>query len=74
MGCAPGASAVAMLQLVGAEFLDVGGKLGVVVAELRQLLAVMLVDLGLDSVGAGERRLLGHERGRGAEREAGDVP
>ena len=35
---------------------------------------IMSVDLGLDRVGAGQRRFLGHQRGRRAEREAGDVP
>ena len=35
---------------------------------------IMPVDLGLDRVGAGERRFLRHQRGRRAEREAGDVP
>ena len=35
---------------------------------------IMAVDLGLDRVGAGHRRLLADQRGRRAEREAGDVP
>ena len=39
-----------------------------------ELLAVMAIDLGLDGVGAGERGLLGHQRGDCAERKAGDVP
>ena len=34
----------------------------------------MAVDLGLDRVGAGQSRFLGHQRGGGAEREAGDIP
>ena len=55
-----------MLELLGAEFGDVGGKLGIAVAELVELLAIMAVDLGLDRVGAGHRGLFGHQRGRGA--------
>ena len=47
---------------------------GSLVAELLELLAIMAVDLGLDRVGAGHRGFLGHQRGRRAEREAGDVP
>ena len=34
----------------------------------------MTVDLRLDRIGAGQRRLLRHQSGRRAEREAGDVP
>ena len=34
----------------------------------------MAIDLGLDRVGAGQRGLLGHERGNRPQREAGDVP
>src|SRR5690242_19881030 len=49
------ARSVAMLEFVGAEFGDIRGKLGIVVAELVQLLAVVAVDLGLDGVGAGKR-------------------
>jgi hypothetical protein len=34
----------------------------------------MALDLGLDRGGAGHRRLRSHQRGRCAQREAGDVP
>src|SRR3954451_116964 len=34
----------------------------------------MLVDLRLDGIGAGERRVFGHQRSRCAERESGDIP
>ena len=34
----------------------------------------MTVDLGLDRGGAGHRRLGANQRGRGTQREAGDVP
>ena len=74
LGRASLASGIAMLELLGAEFLDIGGEFGVVVTQLVELAAVMAVDFGLDRVGAGHRRLLGHQRGRRAEREAGDVP
>src|SRR4051795_3537268 len=72
--CASGTSRVAMLELLGAKLEDVRGKLRVLVAELRELARVMLVDLGLDGIGAGERRLFGHQRSRCAERESGDIP
>ena len=49
-----------MLELVGAKLFDIGGKLGIVAAELGELGAVMAVDLGFDRIGAGQRRLLGH--------------
>src|SRR5438477_6499126 len=64
---------VAMLAFVGLEVADVGGERRIVAPELRQLRAIMLVDLGLDRVGAGERRFLRYERCRRAEREAGDA-
>ena len=63
-----------MLELIRAEFLDVLRKLRIVIAELGQLASVMLVDLGLDGIGAGQRRFFGHECGRRAKGEAGDVP
>ena len=43
-----------MLELVGLEFGNVGGKLGVVATQRRELARIMAVDLGLDGVGAGE--------------------
>src|SRR3982751_3969197 len=61
---------VAMLELVGAERGNVGGELGVVVAELIELALIVAVDFGLDRVGAGERRFLGHQRRHRAQREA----
>src|SRR4051812_34542622 len=63
-----------MLDLVGAELCDIGGKLGVIAAKLAKLRSIMLVDFGLDGVGAGERGLLRHERGRGAQCKSGNVP
>ena len=55
-----------VLELFGAEQGDVGGKLGILVAERLELVAVMDVDLGLDRVGAGHRRFLADQRGCGA--------
>src|SRR4249919_666496 len=50
------AGRVAMLQFLGAEGGDIGGQLGVAIAELVELAAVMAVDLRLDRVGAGHGR------------------
>src|SRR3954451_17663788 len=72
--CARGTSGVAMLELLGAEARNIGRKLRILVAELSELARVMLVDLGFDRIGAGERRLFGHQRSRSAECEPGDVP
>src|SRR6476646_8109950 len=64
------ASRIAMLELVGAKFGDVGGELRVVLPELVELAGIMTIDLGLDRIGAGERRFLRDQRGCGAEGEA----
>ena len=63
-----------MFELVGSKIGNIRGKLGIVIAELGQLLAIMLVDLGLDRVGAGQRGFLRHKRARSAEREPCNVP
>src|SRR5206468_7553572 len=65
-------SRVAMLKLVGLEAGDIAGKFWILFAELRQLFRIMLVDLRFDSIGTGECRFLGHQRGGSTEREAGD--
>src|SRR5438874_8190048 len=65
--CARGTSRVAMLELLGAKVRDVRAKLRVIIAELGELGRVMLVDFGLDRIGAGERGLFGHQRSRSAE-------
>src|SRR6476659_3577306 len=68
------ASRIAMLELVGAKFGDIGGEFRVVLPELVELAGIMAINLGFHRIGAGERRFLRHQRGRRAEREAGDVP
>ena len=63
-----------MLQLLGAELLDVGGELGIVLAERLELTAIMAVDLGLHRIRARKRGLLGHQRRHRSEREPSAVP
>src|SRR3954468_8508977 len=63
-----------MLKLFGLEFGNVPGKFRVVLAEVSKLAGVMAVNLRLHRVGAGEGRLLGHQRRGGAKRETGNVP
>ena len=64
----------AMLELLGAKLGNVGGQLGVAVAERVQLAAVMAVNFRLDRVGAGHCRSFRQQRRRRAKREAGDLP
>jgi len=63
-----------MLDFVSTEVGNIRCQFRVIVTEFVELATVMTVDFSLDSVSAGKRCLLGHERRRGAEREAGDVP
>ncbi len=65
---------VAMLQFLGAERLDRVAQRRLVVAERRRLAGVVRVDRLLHRDRAGHRRTLAQRRGRGTEREAGDMP
>src|SRR4029450_1391711 len=60
----------AVLQLLGLEVGNIGRKLRVVIAKFSQLLRIMAIDLRLDRVGAGHRRLFADQRGRCAQGEA----
>ena len=51
-----------MLQLIGAEVGDISGKLRILVAEVGELVTVVAIDFRFDRVGAGKRRLFGHQR------------
>jgi hypothetical protein len=65
---------IAVLQLLGAELVDLRLERCFVGAEPVGLGAVMLVDHFFDRDGAGHRRLRPQQRGGCAEREAGGVP
>src|SRR5947208_2950920 len=67
--CASVTGAVAMLELVGTEIGDIGRELGVIIAKLLDLAAIMMVDFRFDRIGAGERGLFRHQGSRRAERE-----
>src|SRR5579872_211587 len=71
---AVGKRGVAMLDFLGAEFLDPGGKLGVALAQLLGLRAVMLVDHLFDRDRAGHCRPFAQEGGGSAQREARHMP
>lgn len=43
-----GARGFAMLKLFGLEIGDIGGQLGVLIAQFGQLLGIMAADFGLD--------------------------
>src|SRR5215207_6123661 len=63
-----------MLQLVGAEFGDIGGEFGIVLAQLVQLFAVVAVDLDLHRLCAGHRRFFRYQRRRCPQSKARDAP
>src|SRR6185437_16582075 len=63
-----------MLDLLLAEFFERFLEFRLVLAEGVDLALVMLVDHFFDSDRAGHRRALAHQRGRGAERKARDMP
>src|SRR5438270_1897004 len=66
--CASGTSSVAMLELLGSKFENIRREFRVLVANFGELARVMLVDLSLDRIGAGERGLFGHQRDRKSTR------
>ena len=63
-----------MLQLLGAKLRDIGGKLGIVIAQFVELALVVPVDFGLDCFGAGHRRFLANQRRSSTQRKAGNPP